>query len=186
MNVRKAIRLFVIVGMIALSTLVLPAPAARACMCASTPGEGPEPPLAFEGTAVEALPTFHATPVWRFRVLRADRGAEPGTDVDVAVSVPRETPEGTASSSCDISPSPLAVGARYRITASAGDVNGERHFFASQCSGSLELVRIAHARALTETDDTSGRDDALLAFGAALFAAAAVTTVLVKRRTART
>jgi hypothetical protein len=185
-NVRPAIRLFVIAGMLAVGTLVLPAPAARACSCASVPGERPEPPLAFEGTAVQSLPMSYAAHVWRFHVVRAERGAEPGTDVDVAVMVPEVTPQGTTSSSCDISSSPMQPGARYRVSAYASEPNGERHFFANQCGGSLDLVSSTYARSrLPGADGGSSRSDPTLAFGVAVVAASAATTVLMRRRARR-
>lgn len=137
-KMRRVFRLLPIVGLVAVSTVVVAAPVARACSCASIRSEAA--PLAFEGTVVQTLPKAHATPMWRFRVLHADRGAAPNGEIDVAITSPVDTPNGRIASSCDLSPSPLQLGARYRISAYVNDSDGAPFFYASQCSGSLELI----------------------------------------------
>jgi hypothetical protein len=175
-------RLLVLVGAVACAVLVAPAPAARACSCASAPSE---PPLAFEGVVLRSLPALHATPVFRFRVLRAERGAEPNSEVDVALSVPVKTAGGISASSCDLSSVPLQAGARYRVTAYIGEPNGERHFYATQCGGSLELIsgRRSDVASPRATQDEDGRRWLpLVVAGTAAAAAAATAAIVVGRR----
>lgn len=176
-QVRQSIRLAIIVVLVATATLVLPASAARACSCG---GDPPKPPLAFEGTAIESLPRGFGRPLWRFRVIRADRGANPGSEVDVLLWVPQDQ----SSTSCDISRYPMQLGARYRVTASVfTDDNGARHFTANQCGGgSLELLSAYARMRLAGRENASSRSgDRVLAAGGALTVALLATTVLMRR-----
>lgn len=111
--------------------LPLAPPRAMACSCASVP-----PVVTFEGVAAtESTLELPGERAYGFDVQTVIDGTV-GTSEIVQISL---TSDEGGSSSCGIARR-LQRGARYRIQAYAGDLNGKRMLFANLCGGSVQRL----------------------------------------------